>query len=127
MEKKEKIEFVDSGLEKEEIKGFTFRGFIDGSILTLSSVMKQLPFILFLVFLAVVYIANRYHAEKIVRQITKMKDEVKDLRSEQITTASELMNLSKPSNVKLLIEQKGIDLEEPEDPPKVIVAKKKDR
>ena len=122
-EEKRNIEFVDAKTENEEIRGFSLKGIIDGSLLTLRSVVDQLPFILFLVLLAVIYIANRYHAEKMVREITSLKSEVKDLRAEQIITASELMNLSRPSNVGKLIKERGLDLEEPEEPPYKIVYK----
>lgn len=123
-ERKENIEFVDSKTESEEISGFSFKGIIDGSLLTIRSVLDQIPFILFLVFLAIVYIANRYQAEKMVRELTHLKTEVKDLRAEQITTASELMNLSRPSNVEKLIENRGLELKQPKEPPHKIVAKK---
>lgn len=125
VDKKEKIEFIDAKSEKEEITGFTLKGIIDGSLLTIRSVIKQIPYILFLVFLAIVYIANRNHAEKIIRQLTSLRTEVKDLRSEQITTASELMNLSRPSNVESLIEERGLELSESKVPPLKIVKKKR--
>ncbi|MGD2035457.1 MAG: FtsL-like putative cell division protein [Bacteroidales bacterium] len=124
MAKRDKIEFVDTKVEREEITGFSFRGFIDGSLLTLSAVMRQLPFILFLVLLAIIYIANRYHAEKVVRQVTTLKRQVKDFRAEEITTASELMNLSKPSSVQVLLDKRELDLKEPSEPPYKIVVKK---
>jgi len=125
MEKNEKIEFIDTKSEREEITGFTFKGLIDGSLLTIRSVIRQIPYILFLVFLAVVYIANRNHAEKVIRQLNTLRTDVKDLRSEQITTASELMNLSRPSNVEKLIEERGLKLSESKVPPYKIVKNKR--
>jgi hypothetical protein len=125
MTRKSKIEFVDSKVEREEITGFSFKGFIDGSLLTLSAVIRQIPFVLFLVLLAVIYIANRYHAEKIVRQITSLKRQVKDYRAEEITTASELMNLSKPSSVQSMLKDRDIELKEPVNPPYKILVERK--
>jgi hypothetical protein len=117
---REEIEFVDAKIEQEEIRGFSFKGLIDGSLLTMGSVVKQLPFILFIVFLAFVYIANRYHAEKVVRQIDALKSEVKDLKAEEITTATELMNLNRPSNVQALVDDRGLGLKISDEPPFVI-------
>ncbi len=125
MAKKDNIEFVDTKIEREEITGFSFKGLIDGSLLTLGVVVRQIPFILFLVFLAVVYIANRYHAEKIVRQITSLKRQVKDYRAEEITNASELMNLSRPSTVQAMMEERKIELKEISEPPYKIVVERK--
>ena len=124
MDKKQNIEFVDSKIEREEITGFSLKSIIDGSLLTIRSVVKQLPFILFLVLLTLLYIANRYQAEKIVRQIDALKTEVKDLRAEEITTASELMNLNRPSNVKKLVDEKKLGLVQSKEPPFKIVKKK---
>ncbi len=124
MQKKENIEFVDSKIEREEITGFSLKSIIDGSLLTVRSVVKQIPFILFLVLVALLYIANRYHAEKIIRQIDSLKTEVKDLRAEEITTASELMNLNRPSNVQNLINEKQLGLTLSSEPPYKIVKKK---
>jgi hypothetical protein len=124
MGKRENIEFVDSKVEREELTGFSFKRIIDGSLLTVKAVVRQIPFILFLVFLALVYIANRYHAEKVIRRIDALKTEVKDYRAEEITTASELMNLNRPSKIQQLVEERDLELHFPEEPPRKIVKKK---
>lgn len=91
---------------------------LDGTFLIRENVIKQIPFLLFLTLLGVIYIGNRFHAEKMVRQIDHLKVEVGNLRSEQITTTSELMNISRPSEVAALVELKGLDLKESMEPPK---------
>jgi hypothetical protein len=106
--KKAKIEFVDSKVERDEIRGFSLKGIIDGSLLAGTLFSRQLPFILFLVLLAIIYIGNRYHSEKIIRQNISIREEVKNLRAEQITTAAELMNHSKPSTVEDMVENRGL-------------------
>ena len=115
--KNRNIEFIDQAQERKEMKGFSLKGFIDGSFLTLQAVTKQLPFILFLTLLAVIYIANRYKMEKTVRIINSLKEEVKNLQSEQITTTSELLKWSKPTKVFELVTNKELGLIEPETPP----------
>lgn len=99
----------------------TLRDIIDGSVLTRENVVKQLPFILFLTFLGIIYIGNRYHAEKITRKTTNLEQEMRDLRSEYITTAAELMNKSKQSQIKGMSDKYGLELEESFEPPKKIV------
>lgn len=91
---------------------------IDGTFLVRENMIRQLPFVLFLTFLGVIYIGNRFHAEKMVRQINDLKIEVDNLRSEQITITSELMNISRPSEVAALVESKGLGLKESLEPPK---------
>lgn len=122
--KKSKVEFVDSSIERDEIKGLSLKGIIDGSLLAGTAIVRQLPFILFLVLLAVIYIGNRFHAEKMVRKTVYARDEVKNLRAEQLTTASELMNHSKPSTVEDMVKQRGLGLEQSTKPPYKIVVKK---
>jgi hypothetical protein len=91
---------------------------IDGTILVRENVIRQLPFLLFLTILGIIYIGNRFHAERMVRQIDNLKVEVSNLRSEQITTTSELMNISRPSEVAALVELRGLGLKESMEPPK---------
>lgn len=122
--KKSKVEFIDSSAEREEIKGLSLKGIIDGSLLAGTTIVRQLPFILFMVLLAIIYIGNRYHAEKLVRRMVYAREEVKNLRAEQLTTASELMNHSKPSTVEDMVKQRGLGLEQPTRPPYKIVVKK---
>lgn len=91
---------------------------IDGSFLVRENMIRQLPYLLFLTMLAVLYIGNRFHAERMVRQIDELKIEVGNLRSEQITITSELMNISRPSEVAALVGAKGLGLKESLEPPK---------
>jgi hypothetical protein len=120
---KEKIEFVDSKVEKEEIKNFSFKGVIDGSLFSSGLLAKHSRYIIFLVFLAVVYIGNRLNAEKVVRRLVATQEDVKNMRAEQITIASELMNLSKPSKLEDLVEKHGLGLKQPTEPPYKIIVK----
>ena len=124
-EENKNIEFIDQEQERKEIKSFSFRDLLDGSILTRSIVVQQLPFILYLTFLAVIYISNRYHAERIFRKVNEIQTEVNNLRAEQITTTAKLMNMSKPSAVSQLVEEKGLGLKELSRPPKVLTKEKK--
>ena len=83
---------------------------------------RFLPFVLFLSFLIILYIANKNYADKNLLELNKLKKEIKDLRAESLTTKNELMNKSKRSEV---IEMgKEIGLEEPKKPPQKIVVEK---
>jgi hypothetical protein len=114
---KEQLSKDPSDSEKNRNK-IRFKELIDGTILVRDNMIRQLPYIVFLTFLGIIYIGNRFHAERMVRQINKLKIEVVDLRAEQITTTSELMNISRPSEVAALVEGKGLGLKESMEPPK---------
>lgn len=123
-EENENVEFIDAPKEqKASKKSNGLKDILTGNILNRESVAKQVPYVLFLAFLAIIYIANRYKYEKLVKQDQTLQAEVKNLRAESITMASQLMFISKQSEVSKLIEQKGLGLEESVVPPKKIKAK----
>jgi hypothetical protein len=125
-ESRKNIEFVDEKQEKKDYRKARFKDVLDGSLLTRDNVVNQLPFLLFLTFLLVIYIGNRYHAERVIRQSLKLQTELKELRAKSISTASELEYLSNQSQVARLVEQKKIGLKYSEKPP-IKIDKKKSR
>ena len=52
-----------------------------------------------------------------VREIEGLKSQVRDLRAEEITTASELMNLNRPSRVEALVREHNLGLGFSKEPP----------
>jgi hypothetical protein len=123
-EDKERVEFIDAQPQpKGQKRKGGLRDILNGNILNRETVTGQIPYILFLAFLAIFYIANRYRYEKLVRDGRNLQLEVRDLRAESITTASQLMFISKQSQVSRLVNEKGLGLEESVVPPKKIKAK----
>lgn len=120
MSKRKNVDFVDAKVEKKELSEFSAKSMIDGSWLTLDTIAKRLPFILFCVLLMLLYIANRYHAEHVIRQTLDMKKEIKNLRAEEITASYELINLNRPSEVQAIVEAKGLGLKFHKNTPKII-------
>ncbi|GAB7086372.1 FtsL-like putative cell division protein [Marinifilum fragile] len=110
-------DFVSPTKEQKEISSASVKDFIDGSILTKSAVVQQLPFVLFLVVLGIFYISNRYKSEKVYRDMVSLEKELKDLRFESITTASDLMYMSKQSEVLKRVQKEGLGLIESTEPP----------
>ena len=70
-----------------------------GNFLSKDNVVSFLPFIFFLTFMGILYIANGYYAERVVRDLHKTGNDVKELRSEYITIKSDLNYKSKQSQV----------------------------
>ena len=90
-----------------------------GTFLSNERVLTHIPFILFLSVIAILYIANGYWADDKVRQVNKLSSQIKEFRSEYITTKSDLMFVSKQSEVAKSAEKLG--LKEPIVPPMKIV------
>ena len=120
-------EFIDQKEERKDYRRSRFRDIVDGSLLTREIVVKQLPFVLFLTLIIIFYIANRYHAEKLVRRTLELQAELKELRAESISTASELEYISRQSQVARMIGERDMDLEQSKEPPHQIISSKKNR
>lgn len=86
-----------------------------GTFLTQEKNLKHLPYILFLACMAILYIANGYYADDKIREANSISNQLKELRSEYISTTSDLMFASKQSEVAKSAEPLG--LKEPLVPP----------
>jgi len=117
------VEFIDEPVKKKKApkRRNGFKEVLDGSILKSDMIVQQVPFIIYLTILAIVYIGNRYHAERIIRESLSLQAEVKELKAEAISTSSELLRISKQSEVIKLVVANGLELEEAVLPPKKIV------
>lgn len=71
-------------------------------------VLKNLSFIYFSGLLAMFYIANAHQAERKVRKIHRLRDEVKELRWQYMSFRSEFLFSSSPT--QLANDVKAIDL-----------------
>jgi len=76
--------------------------------LNYQSIVKQVPFFLFLALLAVIYIYNGHYADKTIRNINRTAKEVKELKYEYIAVKSEVMFQSKPSELIKAVEPLGL-------------------
>ena len=81
---------------------------LDGTILTRGLIVKRLPFLFYIVLIAIFYIGNSFYAEKKLIEIEKVKKELKELRSENISIKSRLMNISRQSEIIKRITSNGI-------------------
>lgn len=90
-----------------------------GTFLTSDKTLKHLPFILFLSAIAILYIAYNYYADDNIRRENRLGNEIKEKRSEYISTKSDLMFASKQSEVAKAAEALG--LKEPLVPPTKIL------
>lgn len=124
-ENEKHIEFVKENEPSFKPEGSFLRGMVDGTLLTRKKVVNQLPFIFYLVFLSLLYISNRYHAESLRKKIVTLRETTDELRSEAIFVSSELMKLSRQTEVADEVEKKGLGLKESVEPPKKIIVNKK--
>jgi len=124
-EAKAKKHKKDKGKKFKERSAINFSqlagSILDGSFLTRDKVISLLPFGMFIVFLAMIYIANSYSGIRRVKEIDKLGKELKELRIEHISTKSKLMYQSKISEVAKRLETQ--EIKESVIPPKKIMVK----
>jgi hypothetical protein len=93
---------------------------LSGSILTRVEVRRMYPYVLFIVVLMFLYIANGYHIQKLHRRHDRLTEQVKELRSRSLTISSIRMTQTRQSEIIKQLEERGIPLEESLIPPKII-------
>ena len=105
----------------KEIKSSFFKNYLGGDVFSKDSVIKQLPFLLYVVFLLMVYISNTYIAEDMKLDIIKSNKILEERRVEYISIKSEITTRTKQSELSKKLGVKGI--KETIEPVKKIVVK----
>lgn len=114
-----KVEAPSKLDEKVEIpKSFFTQLFTEG-VISKQAATRFLPFIIFIAFLGMIYIANRHFAENNIRDIDKLSTEVKELSWDFKSLKADLMLKSTQTEVAKEVDTLG--LMEPNEPPLKIV------
>src|ERR1035437_6650007 len=95
---------------------------VSGSFLSKDTTLKNLPFIIFLSFLAICYIANGYYADDQVRKVNRLTNEIKELRTQYIVVKDSLVIKSKQTEVAKALAKLQTGIVESVVPPKKILA-----
>lgn len=85
--------------------------------------VRFVPYILYFTIIGIFYIGNNHYADKTVRKIIKLEQEVEDLRADYTTLKADYMYDSKQSEVAARVKKLG--LEESSTPPYKIVIPQK--
>jgi hypothetical protein len=105
--------------EKVEIPKNFFTQFFTEGVISKQAATSFLPFIIFIAFLGMIYIANRHFAENNIRDIDKLSTEVKELSWDFKSLKADLMLKSTQTEVAKEVDTLG--LKEPNEPPLKIV------
>ena len=82
--------------------------FLTNGFITTDEATRALPFVLYLAFLGMIYIANRHLAEKNIRDIDKISKQVKELSWEYKVSKADLAYKSTLSEVAKRADTLGI-------------------
>lgn len=94
---------------------------VSGSFLSKETTLKNLPYIFFLSFLAVCYIAKGYYDDDQVRKLNRLTNEKKELKTQYIVVKDSLVIKSKQTEVAKALAEKATGIKESVVPPKKIV------
>ncbi len=103
---KEKENRIDLG--SEQTKSSTKKLILDvlnGSILKKQGLMIHLNFIIFIAFLAIIYIGNRHNAENLFLETKTTKKALIDSRSEAINIKSQLIKKKNRTSINKLLKE----------------------
>lgn len=90
---------------------------IGGGVLNEDFVLRHTRMIVLVVILAFFFIGNRYTCMQKLREIDQLQQRLRDVRFEALSISSELTGNSRQSQIEMLIEEQGIDLEGAKTPP----------
>lgn len=114
------IEKIRQSEDLSDLRSSSVRDILNGNILTKKFIRRQYLLIILMVVLSIVYIDNRYSSEKQITNITELKRKIQDAKYESLTISAELMEISRQSNILLMLQSKGIQLRPGDTPPIVI-------
>lgn len=77
-------------------------------MLNYKAIVKQIPFFLFLAFLAVLYIYNGHMADKTIRNITRTGVELKELQYEFKSVKGDVLDRTKQSELIEAVQPLGL-------------------
>lgn len=104
------------GTRRKE-KRFSLLYILGGGILKEDFILKHTRMLVLIVILLFFFIGNRYTCMQKLREIDRLQQQLRDLRFEALSISSELTGNSRQSQVEMLIEEQGIDLEAAKTPP----------
>ncbi len=89
-------------------KGSFFNNYLGGDVFSKKTVIKQMPFVLYVVFLLMLYITNTYIAEDINREVLTKTKLLEYRHVEYVYNKSEITRLTKQSELARILKNKGI-------------------
>jgi len=104
--------------------GSFIKELLSGILVSDKIILRNIWYIILLTILGAIYIGNRFNAEKITRETSRLSREVKDLKADALSTSASLMSVSRQSEVFRMVREKGIGLEELKTPPYRLIVDK---
>ena len=102
---------------RKKVKKLSLLYVLGGGILNEDFIVKHTRMIVLIVILMFFFIGNRYTCMQKLREIDRLQQQLRDVRFEALSISSELTGNSRQSQIELLIEEQGVELEGAKTPP----------
>ena len=93
--------YVEDEEDEDEFGEISLKSILGGDILQSKFFVRQVIFVLFVVALMLAYTANRYNSQQEIITIDSLKLKLQEERYNVLTQSSELLNLSRQSNIEV--------------------------
>ena len=103
--------------KKKKENRFSIIYILGGGLLKEDFIVQHTRMIVLVVILLFFFIGNRYTCMQKLREIDRLQQLLRDVRFEALSISSELTGNSRQSQIELLIEEQGIELEVAKNPP----------
>ncbi|MBQ1698379.1 MAG: hypothetical protein II075_10925 [Bacteroidales bacterium] len=122
--------YENTGTQEEDdstkYKNVRFNGktVLNGTFFRSLSFTNNIPFILVLIGLGMLHVANRNNSELLMREERALQKEVREYRAESIIIAANLMGVSKVTEVSNLVKERKLSIRAVKTPPMQFVIDK---
>lgn len=93
------------GRAQRRTLGFT--DYLFGDFISLNFLRRNIAFILLIVVLGLIYIANGYSSQQEILEVNRLKSQVEDAKYNALTRSGELLERSRQSHIEEYLRQKG--------------------
>ncbi len=104
--------FGDGGPGPRRRKRIRIGQFFSGGVLSQDEFTHRLPVIVYVVFLMLLYIANGFHIQHKHSELDRISDELKQLKTEAVTSSAVRMTLTRQSEIERLLRERNIPLKQ---------------
>lgn len=112
MEDKEAMDAIRKYTDEDadDMGEISVKSILGGDFLMSRFMLKQVVFFMFLVVLMLLYTGNRYSSQQDAILIDSLREHLQEVKYNVLTQSSELMNMTRQSNIELRLKESGDSL-----------------
>ncbi len=93
------------------------KDFFQGRFISLDFFKRNAKYIVFVVLMALAYIANKFVCQSSMQEVISLRTELANAQTDLVNSSAEYSSMIRESEMTKLMREKHIDLTAPEEPP----------